>query len=124
MSWRPFTDSEAWAIFRFGAWAEAFGWTLLIIGIGLKRFVMHGSDIPVQIAGRLHGTLFMLYILAVILTIPSLKWSPLVFISANAASVPPFGSIILEQILGRQRDATDFRRFGSCIQYAVCTQRI
>lgn len=102
---RPFSDEEAWFLFRLAAFAEAFGWTLLIIGIVLKRYVMHGNNAPVMIAGQIHGTLFLLYIAAAVIATPSMGWPVWKILLAGASSVPPYGSLVFEWLAGQQRSA-------------------
>lgn len=103
---RPFTEGEAWGMFRLAALGEAVGWTLLIIGILLGKYVLPGNPVPVAIAGRIHGTLFLVYIAAVVVMSPSLGWSLRRTIIAGIASVPPYGSLMLEQWAARERRRT------------------
>ena len=91
---RPFSDDEAWILFKLAAIGEACGWTLLISGIICQR-IIH-SNIPVLIAGQIHGLLFLLYITAAILVAPSLRWSLRQTVTAGLFSVPPYGSILFE----------------------------
>jgi integral membrane protein len=93
----PFTENEAWGIFRIAAFAEAAGWTLLILGILIKQFIIPSSDVPIKLAGRVHGTLFLLYIVAVFALSPSQNWSKKRTIAAGLASIPPYGSLMFEQ---------------------------
>jgi len=94
---KPFSEREAWFLFRLAAFGEALGWTLLIIGIGCERYLPNHSHIPVLLAGRIHGTLFLLYALAAIGLAPSLGWRPLRALCAAIASVPPYGSLAFER---------------------------
>jgi integral membrane protein len=100
----PFTDKEAWGLFRMAAIAEAVGWTLLIIGILLSDYVFVGSRVPVAIAGRVHGTLFLVYITATLVLSPSQGWSIKRTIIAGVASVPPYGSLLFEQWAAYKRN--------------------
>lgn len=93
----PFTDKEAWALFRIAAIAEAVGWMLLISGIIIRNYVWIDNGFTVPIAGRIHGMLFVVYIIAVLVLAPTLRWSFLRIIIAGAASTPPFGSLLFEQ---------------------------
>ncbi len=102
-SWKPFTEHEAWLLFKIGAFAEAIGWTLLIIGIILRDFVLHGNEVGVQLAGRLHGGFFMLYVLAVLLLSPSLGWGLVKTVFAGLCSIPPYGSLLFERWVANQR---------------------
>jgi integral membrane protein len=106
----PFTENEAWGLYRIAAFAEAVGWSLLIIGILLGKYVFVGSAMPVQLAGRIHGTLFLLYIAAAILLYPSQGWSRKRTIIAAVVSVPPYGSLIFEQWAAYHRNRTRISR--------------
>ena len=100
---RPFTESEAWGLFRIAAIAEACGWTLLIIGIWFGQFIIPGNNLAVQIAGQVHGMIFLTYIAAVFVLSPSQNWSTKRTIIAGLASVPPYGSLIFEQWAAHKR---------------------
>lgn len=94
---RPFRPDEAWLLFRLAAFGEAVGWTLLIIGIILKRYFLNGNDLPVLIAGQFHGTLFIIYMTAAVGLYPSLRWTRKRAVGALIASVPPYGSLLFER---------------------------
>ncbi|MBW4062049.1 DUF3817 domain-containing protein [Candidatus Saccharibacteria bacterium] len=98
-----FTEAEAWSLFRIAAFGEAIGWTLLISGILINKYLTPHSYLPVQIAGKFHGTLFVIYLVGVIVIWPSLKKSKLMLVVAVAASVPPYGTLALEQWWAWQR---------------------
>jgi integral membrane protein len=118
--WRPFTDSEAWMLFKLAAFAEAIGWTLLIIGIFLTENVFN-SRVPVVLAGRTHGILFGLYITAVLLLSPSLRWGWKRTIIAGLMSVPPFGSLAFEIWTSHTRRRKSIQRLGYFISYQQLT---
>lgn len=100
---RYFTNNEAWKLFRLAAFGEAFGWTFLISGILLKHYVTPSSNIPIEIAGQIHGTLFLIYVAGVFVLHPSLHWSPKRTLIAGLVSVPPYGTLMFEQWEARQR---------------------
>lgn len=102
-NFRPFTDLEAWNLFKIGAISEAVGWSLLISGILISKYVTPGNSIAVQLAGHTHGILFLIYITAVILCAPSQNWSFKRTVIAGLASVPPYGSLIFEQWVAHKR---------------------
>lgn len=102
-SFRPFTEREAWVLFRVSAIGETVGWSLLLLGICLKKYVFHGNDIPVKITGQFHGTLFLLYLVAAVVLYPSLGWRRRWALLAVAVSVPPYGALIFEQVAARLR---------------------
>lgn len=98
-----FTDKEAWWIYRLGAFLEAVGWTLLISAIVYRRFDLPYDDAFVSIAGRLHGMFFVAYFGAVIATARSMGWGIYRLLLALAAGVPPFTSLLFEQIMSYHR---------------------
>lgn len=111
-----FSEQEAWKLFRLAAFAEAVGWSLLIGGICLSRFVLHGNHDPITIAGQLHGLLFMTYLAACVVLAPSLHWSWYKSIVALAFSVPPYGSLLFERwaaILRRAKQSHDLRQVNA-----------
>ncbi len=121
---RPFTEHEAWTLFRVAALGEAVGWSLLITGIALKQFVLHGNNIPVLIAGQFHGTIFLLYVVAAISLYPSLGWSRWRAIVAGLASIPPFGSLIFEQWAAHVRHYQNFQNYRNLYAYHALLRTI
>lgn len=120
---RPFTEAEAWMLFRIAAFSEAVGWTLLITGIVLKRYVLHGNDIPVQIAGQIHGMLFFAYFVAALVLYPSLGWSRWRALFAVAASVPPYGTLVIEQWAAHTRGNNGFKSYRQYLTYTALVAR-
>jgi integral membrane protein len=114
---RPFTEAEAWMLFRLAAFSEAAGWTLLIAGILIKRFVMHGNDAAVLIAGQIHGMLFFAYFVAALGLYPSLSWSRWRALFAVIASVPPYGTLVIEQWAAHQRKNAGFKTYQDFLVY-------
>jgi integral membrane protein len=98
-----FSEREAWNIFRLAAISEAIGWTLLITGILLKQYAFHGNNAPVDIAGQIHGTIFLAYLGAVIAVFGSLRWSKRKLLIAALASIPPYGTLVFEQWAAHKR---------------------
>lgn len=116
-SFRPFKEPEAWVLFKIAAFAEAVGWTLLILGIFARNVLLDGSGIPVTIAGRLHGMVVVLYVIAVLALSPSLRWSFWRMLVAVAFSVPPYGSLIYEQISAHFRSNGQAKQFIHAVRY-------
>lgn len=108
---RPFTDEEAWMLFKLSAFSEAIGWTLLGGG------VLSGNHIAVQLAGRIHGTFFLIYIAAALLLSPSLSWSLPRILIAGFCSVPPYGSLIYEQWSAHSRQQKSFNELRQVVGY-------
>jgi integral membrane protein len=107
-----FTDREAWDFFRVAAFGEAIGWTTLISGIVISRYLTHGSTTAVDIAGQIHGTIFLIYLAAVLAFSSSLRWSRKQTLIALLASIPPYGTLVFEKYIAylRQREAHKSQR--------------
>ncbi|HSW99106.1 MAG TPA: DUF3817 domain-containing protein [Candidatus Saccharimonadales bacterium] len=116
---RVFSQEEAWGLFRLAAFAEAAGWALLVIGIGLQKYVWPGSDVPVYLAGRTHGVLFLAYLLAALGLYPNLRWARWKALLAVVASVPPFGSLLFEQWASYQQKSAEFKDYRRCIALSL-----
>ena len=93
---RPFSEPQAWTLFRTAALAEAFGWTVLIIGIIWQHTHLPGNTAAVPIAGQIHGTIFLAYFGVLIATYTSLLWSRPKLVLALIAGVPPYGTLAFE----------------------------
>lgn len=96
-----FTDKEAWVVFRFFAILETVGWSLLIGAIIYRRLGLPEAASVVSFAGHLHGIGFALYFLFVFLTARSMGWGVRMMATAIVAGMPPYGSLIFEQCMGR-----------------------
>lgn len=68
--------------------AEAISWLGLLAGMIAK----YGFDNPrgVEVMGRIHGFLFMLFVLALLMTHVQERWSFRKTILAFVESIPPF----------------------------------
>jgi len=102
-TFKPFTEREAWVLFNAAAIGEAVGWTLLISGITIKHYNLPGHAAALQIAGQIHGLLFIFYLGIVITAFNSLNWSLRQTLVAVLVSVPPYGTLVFEQWAVRVR---------------------
>lgn len=100
---KPFTEREAWNVFRLAAIAEAFGWALLIAAVLINHFHWPGQSIAIPIAGQIHGTIFLAYFGVLIATYSSLRWHRRTAIIAAIAGVPPYGTLVFEQFVAHAR---------------------
>lgn len=116
---RPFTETEAWALFRLAAFAEAAGWTLLIAGILISHFVTPGNNEAVLIAGNIHGTIYLCYFVAPLVLYPSLGWSRWRSLSAILAGIPPYGSLLFELWAAHKRRAHGFKTYQQYLLYSA-----
>lgn len=98
-----FTDKEAWMLYKLFAFGEAVGWTLLIGAIVYRRYDLPLDDIFVSIAGTLHALFFGLYFVFVLITARSMAWGFWRITGALLAGIPPYTSLIYEQIMAYDR---------------------
>ena len=113
----PFTNQEAWLLFKLAAWGEAIGWTLLISGIICGKVI--DNNIPVLIVGQIHGILFLAYITAAVILSPSLRWRYHRTLIAGLCAVPPYGSLLFELWVAHDRRKNQFHIFSSSIFYRL-----
>ena len=114
---RPFTEGEAWWLFRAAALAEAVGWTLLIIAVAARYFGWSWQSYAIPIAGRIHGTFFIAYFLVNLAIYTSLRWPRWQFGLGVLAGIPPYGSLIFEQLAARYRRRTAIRTLIRLVWY-------
>ncbi|MEJ0072868.1 MAG: DUF3817 domain-containing protein [Candidatus Saccharibacteria bacterium] len=118
-SLRPFTEAEGWMLFRLAAFAEAIGWTLLIAGILISRYITPGNNDAVFIAGNIHGTIYLCYFVAPLVLYPSLGWSRWKGLGAILAGIPPYGSLLFEQWAAHKRRAHGFKTYRHYLVYTA-----
>jgi integral membrane protein len=83
-------------VFRAVAIAEAISWTGLLIGM-LFKYVLSDNEIGVKIFGPVHGTIFIAYVITVLVVRKPLRWSVPVTLAALAASIPPLFTWFFER---------------------------
>ena len=91
-----FTDGEAWALFKFTAITEAFGWALLLYGIAADQFHLVAGSFALPIGGSIHGMFFIAYLLIVVTAYSSLGWPRWKALVALLMSIIPFGTLAFE----------------------------
>jgi integral membrane protein len=76
---------------RVLGYAEAISWGLLLIGMILK----YGWDKPLMVkyTGWIHGLIFILYCIHLLLATQILKWSFKKLITGGLAAFLPFGTL-------------------------------
>lgn len=114
-----FTDREAWFLFRVAAFGEAIGWSGLIVGILFDHYRWPNHANVLLMAGRIHGMLFFIYIAAAAALSKSLNLTFRQFVLAVSASVPPYASLVFEQLLARDR-----RKAARVADRQVCVRAI
>jgi integral membrane protein len=83
-------------VFRAVAIAEAVSWVLLLAGMFIK-WVLKTSELGVQLAGPVHGAVFVVYVVVSLLAWRVLRWSPRTALLALIASVPPLCTVWFER---------------------------
>lgn len=78
---------------------------LLLIAMPLKYY----WDFPmaVKITGWIHGVLFILYIVAVLMAIKAMEWGFFSVVVALGASLIPIGTFVLDRSLKRREQELD-----------------
>jgi len=90
------TPSTVARAFRAVAIAEAVSWVLLLAGMFVK-WVLKTTELGVQLAGPVHGAVFVAYVLVSLLAWRVLHWSPRTALLALVASVPPLCTVVFER---------------------------
>ena len=91
--------------FRILAVAEACSWAALLAGMYLK-WIAGTTELGVQIAGPVHGALFIAYGVAALLLWRLQRWPFLVAVLAVVSAVFPFATILFERWAGRRGHLT------------------
>lgn len=84
------------ALFVAVAVAEACSWAALLIGMFFK-YVVVKDEIGVQVAGPVHGALFMAYLAVTVVQARLAGWKWWVTVVALLCSVPPFATVVFER---------------------------
>lgn len=74
---------------------------LVLLGVAMPLKYLAGIPEVTSVVGALHGVLFILYGLAAVALMFTLRWSPLWFVGAMLASVIPFGTFYIDARLKR-----------------------
>ena len=96
---RPSTSAVI-RIFRVLAIAEAFSWAALLVGMFLK-WVTRTTELGVEIAGPIHGALFVGYGIAALSSWGLQRWPFRVALFAGVSAVFPFATVLFERWAGR-----------------------
>ena len=121
-SFRPFSEQEAWTLFKCAAILEAIGWSSLLFGIVWRELIMPGNGALVSVGGRIHGIFFVLYIAAVLAFAPSLRWPFPKTLLGLACSVPPYASLAFELWASSSRKRQSARRLARVTVYQSLTR--
>lgn len=78
--------------FRVVAVAEAVTWTLLIAAMVVK-YGLEGGDLPVRLAGSVHGFVFLAYAATVVVVALNQRWSARLALLGVVTAVVPYATI-------------------------------
>ncbi|MHC6595087.1 DUF3817 domain-containing protein [Arthrobacter sp. C152] len=81
--------------------AEAFSWAALLTGMYFK-WIAGTTEVGVQVAGPVHGALFVGYALAALTLWRVQRWPFPVAVLAGVSAVFPFATIWFERWAGRR----------------------
>ncbi|GAB2762567.1 hypothetical protein GCM10027020_13530 [Nocardioides salsibiostraticola] len=87
-------------LFILLARAEAVTWAMLLSGMVLK-YATETTELGVQIAGPIHGVVFIAYVLTAVVVGADQRWSTRRLALAVGASIPPLATIPLERYAAR-----------------------
>jgi integral membrane protein len=96
---------QAFRAFRITAIAEAVSWTGLLGGMYLKH-VTHTTELGVWLFGRVHGALFVAYLVATLWVARSERWSLGRTAVALLSSIPPLTTLLFERWVSRRRQVS------------------
>ncbi|XAS69002.1 DUF3817 domain-containing protein [Micrococcaceae bacterium Sec5.7] len=88
-------------IFRILAVAEAFSWAALLIGMFFK-WIARTTELGVEIAGPIHGAIFIGYGVATLILWRLQRWPFAVALFAGLSAVVPFATLLFERIAGKR----------------------
>ncbi|MGY0230344.1 DUF3817 domain-containing protein [Longispora urticae] len=93
-------------LFRFAALAEACSWIGLLVGMFFKYVVVH-NEIGVKVFGPIHGALFVLYGVSVLLCARNYRWDAKTVLLGLFAAIPPLATLWFERRVGRRDLVSD-----------------
>jgi integral membrane protein len=105
-------------VFRLLAVAEAFSWAALLVGMYFK-WIAGTTELGVEIAGPVHGALFIGYSVAALVLWRLQRWPFVVALFAGLSAVFPFATVLFERwalrrghLSARQPDAYELNAAG------------
>ncbi|WP_258061961.1 DUF3817 domain-containing protein [Arthrobacter sp. ZGTC412] len=87
--------------FRILAIAEAFSWAALLVGMYFK-WIAGTTELGVQVAGPIHGALFVGYGIAALALWRLQRWPFVVALFAGLSAVFPFATLWFERWAGKR----------------------
>lgn len=93
-------------VFRLLAVAEAFSWAALLTGMYFK-WIARTTELGVEIAGPVHGALFIGYGMAALVLWRLQRWPFAVALFAGLSAVVPFATLLFERWADRRGHLTE-----------------
>ena len=94
-------DTPAYQRLRWAGLAEGTSF-LVLPGIAMPLKYLAGKPEAVRAVGSVHGLLFVIYVLMVLLAARRFRWGVTVILMALAAAVVPFGPFWFDAKLRRE----------------------
>lgn len=91
--------------FRVLAVAEAVSWAALLVGMYFK-WIARTTELGVEVAGPIHGALFVGYGIAALALWRLQRWPFMVALFAGLSAVFPFATIAFERWAGKRGHLT------------------
>ena len=88
-------------IFRMLALAEALSWAALLTGMYFK-WIAKTTELGVEIAGPIHGALFISYGVTALVLWRLQRWPFLAALFAGLSAVLPFATVLFERWAGKR----------------------
>ncbi len=85
---------------RLSGWLEGLSF-LVLLGIAMPLKYFGGIPAATQMAGAVHGALFLAYVFSLIQTAIELRWSLRTVVLSFLASLVPFGTFYADRTLFR-----------------------
>lgn len=92
-------------VFRLLAVAEAFSWAALLTGMYFK-WIARTTELGVEIAGPVHGALFIGYGMAALVLWRLQRWPFAVALFAGLSAFVPFATVLFERWADRRGHLT------------------
>jgi integral membrane protein len=102
---KPKSTTAVVRIFRILALAEALSWAALLAGMYFK-WIAKTTELGVEIAGPIHGALFIAYGLTALVLWRLKRWPFLVALFAGFSAVLPFATVLFERWAGSRGHLT------------------
>ena len=77
---------------------------LLLLFVAMPLKYLMGMPEVVKVVGWIHGVLFMVYVVVLVVLNVAQRWSYIFFVGAFLASIIPFGTFVLDRELRKKQN--------------------